>query len=110
MSLIVKSILKITLVLLFIGCLFKMPYGYYELVRFTGMLIFALLAYDANKHTHNEVLLVIWATSALLINPFFKIALGRVIWNIMDIAWAFMLVITIFTDRPSRQENRGLVK
>ena len=40
-----QTILKITLSALFIGCLFNMPYGYFQMVRFAGMIGFALLAY-----------------------------------------------------------------
>lgn len=38
-------IVKITLSILFLLCLLKMPYGYYQAARFAGMLGFGLLAY-----------------------------------------------------------------
>ena len=34
--------------------------------------------------------------SALLVQPFFKVALGRDIWNIVDVMWAVILVVSIF--------------
>ena len=70
-----------------------MPYGYYEFVRFAGMIGFGIIAYDSfNKN--NQVWALIWAISALLINPFFKIALGRILWNIIDVIWIISLIIS----------------
>jgi len=48
----------------------------------------------------------VWAASALLINPFFKIALGRNLWNIIDVAWAAILLATVLMDpRPTQKNN-----
>ena len=87
-------ILKIVLIILFIGCLFDWEYGYFQLVRFLGMVGFGLLAYhDFEK---NKTWFIIWLASAILINPIFKIALGRELWNIIDIVWALLLSFSIF--------------
>lgn len=92
-----KLIVKITLSLLFILCLFDMPYGYYQFIRFIGLAGFILLAYfDSMKE--NKVLMIIWICSAFLINPFIKIPLGRTIWNIVDVIWTVLLAITIIND------------
>lgn len=80
---------------MFAGCLLKMPYGYYELVRFLGMVGFAMLAYYDRS---NIGLVVLWGSSSLLINPFVKLALGRTVWNIVDVVWAVVLVVTAFVD------------
>lgn len=75
-------------------CLFRMPYGYYELVRFVSMVAFAVMAYnyyDENK----KGLAVTFGALALLFQPFFKIALGRTIWNIVDVAVAVLLVALV---------------
>lgn len=48
---IVETTIKITHSILFVLCLLKMPYGYFQLVRFAGMVGFVLLAYfDFQKH------------------------------------------------------------
>lgn len=86
--------IKILLSILLIGCLFKMNYGYYQLVRFFGMVSFGILAFLTFEN--NKVWFIIWLSSAILINPIFKIALGREIWNIIDIIWSILLIITIF--------------
>jgi hypothetical protein len=89
-----ENIIKIVLSILFLICLLDMPYGYFQLVRFLGMVEFAILAY--NNYQKNQTLFIIWLASAILINPIFKIALGREIWNIVDVIWAIILLASIF--------------
>jgi hypothetical protein len=47
---------------------------------------------------------IIFIGLALLFQPFFKIALGRQIWNIVDVIVSIFLIATIFIDRQ-RQRN-----
>ena len=95
-----KTIAKILLVILFALCLTKMPYSYFQLVRFIGMIFFLWLAYvDSSKK--DKTLFIIWVLSALLINPFIKIALGRTIWNIVDVVWAILLIVSIWADKKT---------
>lgn len=89
--------IKIILSILFLVCLLDMPYGYYQFVRFIGMIGFGLLAFE--NYQKNQTWFVIWISSALLINPFFKIALGRDMWNIVDVIWAVLLVVSIFLNK-----------
>jgi hypothetical protein len=89
-----ETIIKIILSILFLVCLLDMPYGYFQLVRFLGMVGFAILAY--NDYQKNQTWFVIWLASAILINPIFKIALGRDIWNVVDVIWAILLISSIF--------------
>jgi hypothetical protein len=89
--------IKITFVILLLVCLLDMPYGYYQFVRFIGMIGFGLLAFE--NYQKNQTWFVIWISSALLINPFFKIALGRDIWNIVDMIWAVLLVVSIILNK-----------
>lgn len=91
-------IIKIILGVLFLICLFQMPYGYYQLVRFLGTAGFVWLAYIDNNRKEKS-LMVLWIVSALLINPFIKIPLGKTIWNIVDIIWAVIFTVTIWADR-----------
>jgi len=88
----IKAI-KIILSILFLVCLLDMPYGYYQFVRFIGMVGFGLLAFE--NYQKNQTWFVIWISSALLINPFFKIALGRDMWNIIDLIWAVLLIVSM---------------
>lgn len=89
--------IKIILSILFLVCLLDMPYGYYQFVRFIGMIGFGLLAFE--NYQKNQTWFVIWISSALLINPFIKIALGRDMWNTIDVIWAVLLVVNIFLNK-----------
>lgn len=87
--------IKVVLSFLLFICLFDMPYGYYQFVRFLAFVIFLLLAYWAyDKRNLFET--IIYICLALLFQPFLKIALGRQIWNIIDVIVGIYLVISIF--------------
>ena len=92
--------LKISLSILFSLCLLDWNYSFYQLVRFVGMIGFTYLSYQQYKK--NATWFYIWLVSAILINPIFKIALGRTIWNIVDIAWAIMLIYSIFIESDAK--------
>ncbi|MFC1527543.1 DUF6804 family protein [Candidatus Neomarinimicrobiota bacterium] len=98
-----ESVIKIVLAILFVGCLFDLPYGYYQLVRFLGMAGFGILAY--NQYQKHQTWFIIWSASAILINPLFKISLGRELWNIVDIFWAILLVISIFIEKKVKTKQ-----
>lgn len=82
-----KYVLPLFVVMLVL-CLVDMPYGYYTLTRFLAMVILACLAY-VNKD--DKTFCIIFAASALLFQPFVKLALGRTIWNIIDVVEAVLL-------------------
>ena len=72
-------------------CLFSMPYGFYQFVRFAAMAIFAYLAYCEYKNGHVDRM-ILFIVLAILFQPFAKIALGRVLWNIVDVIVASGLI------------------
>ena len=90
----VSSWLKGIVAIVLLLCLMDMPYGFYELVRFGAAAAFVYLSYDYFKSKNNELGFV-FAALALLFQPFIKIALGRAIWNIVDVAVAIGLVYLI---------------
>lgn len=87
--------IKIALVILFFICLAEMPYGFYQFVRFVALIGFAILAYQANQQGRQTEMLI-YGVLALLYQPFFKIALGRQMWNIVDVIVGIGLLISIF--------------
>jgi len=87
--------IKIVLAVLFFLCLVDMPYGFYQFVRFAGLIGFAILAYQANDQGR-QTEMIIYGGLALLFQPFFKIALGREMWNIVDVVVGIGLLISIF--------------
>jgi hypothetical protein len=90
-----EKYIKISLALLFFLCLLDMPYGFYQLVRFSAMLGFAWLAYQASEK-ENKTEMIIYIGLAILFQPIIKIALGRMIWNIVDVIVGVGLIISLF--------------
>ena len=89
-----EKIIKIGLAVLMFGCLFDMPYGYYQLVRFIALIGFGVLAYQANQQSR-QTEMFIYGALALLFQPFFKIALGRELWNIVDVIVGVGLLVSL---------------
>ena len=90
--------LYVVLAILLLLCLAPMPYGYFMLVRFVMMVAFGFLAYRyyiLQKH----VAMWVFVLLALLFQPFYKIVLGRAMWNAVDVIVAAFLVILFFTER-----------
>lgn len=98
MNLNLNNVIKIVLAILFFLCLADMPYGFYQFVRFTSMIGFAYLAFIASLHNNrNEVFIFIGL--AILFQPIFKIALGRTIWNIVDVIVGIGLILSVFQNK-----------
>ena len=97
------KIIKIVLAILFFICLLKMPYGYFQLVRFAGLIGFAILAYQANEKK-NKTGMIICICLAILFQPLIKFSFGREIWNVIDVVVSTGLIISIFW-KPSKNRN-----
>ena len=103
MNLNLNNVIKIPLAILFFLCLADMPYGFYQFVRFAGLIGFTVLAYHANQHGR-QTEMIIYGGLALLFQPFFKVALGRQMWNIVDVAVGLGLIASIFL-KPKSQNK-----
>lgn len=73
-------------------CLFTMPYGFYQLVRFLAMIGFVMLAFQANEQKQQKRTLI-YVSLALLFQPFLKVSLGRELWNVIDLIVAVGLLL-----------------
>ena len=93
--------LQIILAALLLLCLAPMPYGYYTLVRFVSMVVFGVMAYKYYQ-VKKEGLAITFGALALLFQPFIKIALGRTIWNIVDVIAAILLIILFFIENKKK--------
>lgn len=89
-----KTILKLLLAVLLLLCLAPMPYGYYQLVRIVAMIAFAIMAYQ-HYEKENVPLAITFGGLALLFQPFIKVALGRTLWNIVDVIVAILIIVCI---------------
>lgn len=72
-------------------CLLDMPYGFFVLVRFIATAAFCFFAFEEYQDG-NKDRMILFIILAVLFQPFLKISLGRVIWNIVDVAVAGYLV------------------
>jgi len=95
-------IIKLILAILLFLCLVDMPYGYYQLVRFVALVGFGILAFKANEQD-KKTEMIIYGGLALLFQPFFKIALGRQIWNIVDVIVGIGLIASLIMNRTKIQ-------
>ena len=85
-------------------CLFHLPYGAYNLIRFVAMVGFGLIAF---KYFSKEkpAVGVPAAALALLFQPFLKIHLGRGVWNVVDVIAAIALVALFFYEMKKESNH-----
>ncbi|MDM1466720.1 hypothetical protein HX030_06590 [Myroides odoratimimus] len=89
-----EKTIKITIAVLLLLCLLKLPYGFYQFVRFVACIGFSYFAYKS-YYREEKTEMFIYIVLALLFQPFLKVALGRSIWNIVDVIVAIGLFINI---------------
>lgn len=91
-------------------CLTDMPYGYYQLVRFVGLFLFGVLAFD-NYRKSNFERFIIFLGLVILFQPFIKISLGRTLWNVVDVVVGIWLFYESFTTKKtSKNKSKTMEK
>ena len=65
-----------------------------------GVSLAGIYTYTANEQGQKTET-IIYVCLGILFQPFFKIALGRQIWNIVDVVVGIALVVSLFI-RPSK--------
>jgi hypothetical protein len=98
-----EKIVKIGLAVLLFICLFDMPYGYYQFVRVAATLVFVLFAIQSYNLKSNAMILI-YVILAILFQPFEKIALGREVWNVLDVIVGVGLLLSVGQDNGSVNE------
>ena len=96
--------LKLILAALLLLCLAPMPYGYYQFIRLVSMIVFAVMAYQYFEK-EKMPLAITFGGLVLLFQPFCKIALGRALWNVMDVGVAVGLVILWIEENKRRKDE-----
>ena len=99
--------IKLGLAIALFVCLLDMPYGFYELIRFMSMIIFAVLSYKSYKD-ENVLMVVVYGGLALLFQPFFKISLGREVWMFVDFAVGSFLIANIIKAKKAERNGKNL--
>lgn len=86
-------------------CVLPLPYGMYTIIRLATSIIMGCWAFrflSMNRIT----LATISGGIVLLFQPFFKIALDRLTWNIIDVLLAIFLIIMVYRiDSVNTQED-----
>ena len=103
MKLSTPVIIKGALALIMVLCLFDMPYGFYEFTRFAAFAGFGYLAYKRYDKESKD-LSILYIILAVLFQPFFKLALGREIWNVVDILVAIFLAYRVYANIKNKKE------
>lgn len=91
-------------------CLAPMPYGYFQLVRLLSTIVFGVMTFRYYKEG-NEKLAYTFGALVLLFQPFYKISLGRTVWNVIDVIVAIGLIILFFWEwkkggtKPQMKDN-----
>ena len=96
------KIIKLVLAVLFLLCLADMPYGFYQFVRFLALIGFGILAWESGQRNYSSEMLV-YVALAILFQPLFKIALGRSLWNIIDVVVAVGLLWSLVRSVDDRR-------
>ena len=90
-----EMVIKLVLSILLFICLLDMPYGFYQLVRYAAAFGFGYLAFKSNT-VKDETSVLIFIALCILFQPFFKIALGRTLWNVVDVVVGMGLILSVF--------------
>lgn len=64
------------------------------------MIGFGILAFNSLE-SENKTIFIIYGALALLFQPFFKITLGRELWNMVDVIVGVSLIISLFIHKHS---------
>jgi len=107
MKITTENLIKIALAVLLLICLFHMPYGYYQLLRYIAVVGFAILAYYEYERK-NVPLVIVFVALAFLFQPYANIPMGTQVWNIIDVVVAVGLIVTLFLRK--HQKNKIITK
>lgn len=97
----------LVLAALMLLCLAPMPYGYFQLVRLLSTIAFAVMAFRYYRE-RTEWMAYTFGVLALLFQPFYKIALGRTMWNIIDVIVAAGLIVLFFYEWRRGKGKQGI--
>ena len=87
-----KQNIQIVGAILLLLCLLPMPYGFYTIARLAMTIISGYLTYYYYTHNMKEMAIT-FSIITIMFQPFIKLALGREIWQVVDIVIAILLLI-----------------
>lgn len=93
--------IKVVLSLLLFLCIADMPYGFYQFVRVVALIVFAILAYSAYENKQMQ-LMILYIGLGVMFQPFIKIALGREMWNVVDVIVGIGLLASLYFNKNKK--------
>jgi hypothetical protein len=96
--------LKSILVILLLLCLADMPYAYYEITRFIACIGFGIFSFHCFQ-SERQIEGVIFIVLIVLFQPFEKLALGRTLWNILDVLVSIYLIVSMFIESGAKRKS-----
>ncbi len=103
---IVFTVTRLVVAGMLVWALAKHAYGYYQFLRVATTVVCVFGVYCALNWKQMG-----WAWCfgllAALFNPLIPLRLERLTWNLIDVAVALLLVVSIFTVQPNRPEFSG---
>jgi len=93
-----KNLIKTILIILFLLCLIDLPYWYYQLVRIFGTIGLAYLAFIYYS-IKTKYLPFIFGVGAILFNPIIKISFDRDAWQVIDVLFAVIIILSIVFEK-----------
>lgn len=94
----IKTLVHALLIVILLGCMLNMPYGYYQLVRVVSFVGFSFLSYLSWKD-QRPLFLLLFAVGAITFNPIEKLYLGKELWIVVDIIFSLILAYSLLTKR-----------
>jgi hypothetical protein len=104
-----KIVIKIILICLFVGCLERMSYSYYQITKFLSFAGFIVIAYLDYKD-RIFILIPLSIAGIILFNPLFKVHFKRPVWQLLDRYLIFILAAWIIIDISIVFYNRRFQK
>ena len=96
--------LKSILVILLLLCLADMPYAYYEITRFIACIGFGIFSFQCFQ-SERQIEGIIFIVLIVLFQPFEKLALGRTLWNILDVLVSIYLIVSMFIESEAKKKS-----
>lgn len=79
-------------------CLLPLPYGFYTIIRLATAVVAGCWAYRF-YNCHKTSFAITAGAIALLFQPFLKITLDRLTWNIIDVILAGLIVLIVYNKK-----------
>ena len=92
-----RILIKLLLIGVFLGCLARMPYSYYQLTRFVALAGFVVL-FVLDYRDKRYVGAVLSGMGVVLFNPFFKATFKREVWQVIDVWMAGVLLVWVVVE------------